>query len=197
MRKTKGKLIPKPSKKLLFSLLLLTLLSIPHPVSAKGELTTEEAKSILNIVINKTYILLTSSSSNYIYPVDGIISSPYGPRESSLNGFHYGIDIAVVENSKVYCSNFGIVIKAEFNEMIGNVVYINHSDGKQTVYAHNNQLLVNVGDKVNQNDVIALSGNTGLLSRGPHVHFEIRTNNGTNSLNPMNYLPAKQNKPLK
>ena len=190
MKKTKGKLIPKLSKKLLFSLLLLTLLSIPHPASAKGELTTEEAKSILNIIINKTYILLTSSS-NYIYPVDGIISSPYGTRESSLDGFHYGIDIAVVENTPVHASNFGIVIKAEFNEMIGNVVYINHSDGKQTVYAHNNKLLVNVGDKVNQNDVIAFSGNTGLLSRGPHVHFEIRTNNGTNSLNPINYLPAK------
>jgi len=182
----------KPSKKLLFSLLLFALLSIPHPVSANGELTTEQAKSILNIIIDKTYTLLTYSSSTWIYPVDGIISSPYGPRESSLNGFHYGLDIAVKGNSPVHCSKFGIVSKAEFNDMIGNVVYINHSDGFQTIYAHNNKLLVKVGDNVNQNDIIALSGNTGLLSRGEHVHFEIRTNNGAVSLNPMNYLPVKR-----
>ena len=160
--------------------------------SKERELTTEQAKSILNIIIDKTYTLLTYSSSPWIYPVDGIITSPYGPRESSIDGFHHGLDIAVAENSPVYCSKSGIVNKAEFNEMVGNVVCINHSDGFQTMYAHNNKLLVKVGDKVNQNDVIALSGNTGLLSRGAHVHFEIRTNNGTNSLNPINYLPAKQ-----
>ena len=193
--KTKYKSISKlnNNKKLLFSLLLIICLSIPHPVSAK-ELTTKEAKSILNIVINKTYILLTSSSSPYIYPVDGLISSPYGPRESSIDGFHYGIDIAVAENSQVHCSNSGIIVKAEFNEMIGNVVYINHPDGKQTMYAHNNKLLVNIGDKVNQNDVIALSGNTGSRSTGSHVHFEIRTNNGSISVNPLDYLPVKTNK---
>jgi len=182
----------KPSKKLLFSLVLLTLLSIPHPVSAKGELTTEQAKSILNIIIDKTYTLLTYYSSPWIYPVDGIITSPYGPRGSSIDGFHHGLDISAVENSPVHASKLGVVVKAEFNEMVGNVVCINHSDGFQTMYAHNNKLLVKVGDNVEQNGVIALSGNTGLLSRGPHVHFEIRTNNGTNSLNPMNYLPAKQ-----
>jgi len=182
----------KSGKKLLFLLLLFALLSIPYPVSANGELTTKQVKSILNIIIDKTYTLLTYSSSTWIYPVDGIISSPYGPRDSSLDGFHHGLDIAAVENSPVHASKSGTIVKAEFNEMLGNVICINHSDGFQTMYAHNNKLLVKVGDKVNQNDVIALSGNTGLLSRGAHVHFEIRTNNGTNSLNPMNYLPTKQ-----
>jgi len=183
----------KPSKKLIFIIIFLSFLLTPQTAIAK-ELTTKQAESILNIIIDKTYKLLTYSSSTYIYPVDGIISSPYGPRESSLDGFHYGLDIAVVENSQVHSSKFGIVSKAEFNEMIGNVVYINHSDGEQTMYAHNNKLLVKVGDKVNQNDVIALSGNTGKLSRGPHVHFEIRTNNGTLSIDPLDYLPAKTNK---
>ena len=181
----------KPSKKLIFIIIFLSFLLTPQTAIAK-ELTTKQAESILNIIIDKTYTLLTYYSSPWIYPVDGIITSPYGPRGSSIDGFHHGLDISAVENSPVHASKLGVVVKAEFNEMVGNVVCINHSDGFQTMYAHNNKLLVKVGDNVEQNGVIALSGNTGLLSRGPHVHFEIRTNNGTNSLNPMNYLPAKQ-----
>jgi len=163
----------------------------PTPVIANNEITISEAKSILNIIINHTAQWLTKSSSDFIYPVDGIISSPFGLRASSPNGFHHGIDIAVVENTPVHASKSGIVIKAEFNPMIGNVIEINHLDGTQTMYAHNNKLLVKVEDEVEQGTVIALSGNTGLLSKGAHVHFEIRTNNGNTSVNPLEYLPSK------
>jgi murein DD-endopeptidase MepM/ murein hydrolase activator NlpD len=187
--KKKNRLILN-KKSAIFILLTFCILT-PHPVSANGELTTIEAKSILNIIINKTYTWLSSSSSPWIYPVNGSISSPFGSRASSPNGFHHGIDIAVIENTPVHASKSGIVVRAEFNDMIGNVIEINHSDGTQTMYAHNSKLLVTVGNKVEQGDVISLSGNTGSLSRGSHVHFEIRTNNGTVSINPLECLPSK------
>ena len=65
------------------------------------------------------------------------------------------------------------------------MVYINHDDGRQTRYGHLSKILVKTGQRVNQGDKIALSGNTG-RSTGPHVHFEILINGS--QVNPLDYM---------
>ena len=74
---------------------------------------------------------------------------------------------------------------AEYYGAYGNVVYIDHGNGYLTVYAHNSQLLVEVGQTVAQGEVVALMGSTG-RSTGPHCHFEVRV--GGVRKNPAEYL---------
>jgi len=126
--------------------------------------------------------------SGYIVPVSGPVSSPFGPRDG---GFHHGIDFAVNEGTKVHSSKAGTVSFAGYKgNIVGNVVEVDHQDGTQTMYAHNSQVLVIVGQPVKQGEIIALSGNTG-RSTGPHVHFEIRFDNGKRSVDPAPYLNLK------
>jgi len=128
------------------------------------------------------------AASDYIAPVSGPVSSPFGPRDG---GFHHGIDFAVSEGTKVRSSKSGTVSFAGYKgNIVGNVVEVDHPDGTQTMYAHNSQVLVIVGQPVNKGEVIALSGNTG-KSTGPHVHFEIRLDKGKHSVDPAPYLNLK------
>lgn len=128
------------------------------------------------------------TTSDYVVPVVGPVSSPFGPRDG---GFHHGIDFAVIEGTKVLASKSGTVHDAGYmGNIVGNVVELDHPDGTQTMYAHNSQVLVIVGQPVKQGEVIALSGNTG-RSTGPHVHFEIRFDQGRRSVDPAPYLNLK------
>ena len=82
-------------------------------------------------------------------------------------------------------SSAGTVARAGWATGYGYVIYINHTDGRQTRYGHLSKVLVKVGQTVQQGTKIALSGNTG-RSTGPHIHFEILIN-GT-QVNPLDYL---------
>lgn len=122
------------------------------------------------------------SSYGFMTPCVGTLTSPYGPRWGS---FHYGIDIANRTGTPVRAAMAGRVTMAEYYGAYGNVVYIDHGNGYLTVYAHNSQLLVEVGQTVAQGEVVALMGSTG-RSTGPHCHFEVRV--GGVRKNPAEYL---------
>lgn len=126
------------------------------------------------------------------YPVYGTITSPFGTRKSPFGygtEFHPGIDISVPQGTPVKAAGKGVVTYAGWLSGYGKAVIINHGYGIQSVYGHNSQILVEVGQSVKRGDIIAKSGNTG-RSTGPHVHFEIRVNG--NPVDPMKYL-AKEN----
>lgn len=130
-------------------------------------------------------------SINYIWPVQGKISSEYGWRDHPVykeRVFHTGIDIAVPYGTPVYATESGIVEFCGWSEGYGNLVIIRHRDNSLTYYGHNLKLLVKKGDEVKQGKIIALSGNSG-VSTGPHLHFEIRINN--QHTNPLRYLNTK------
>ncbi len=97
-----------------------------------------------------------------------------GGSEGRKMSFHHGIDMSIPRGTAVKAARAGEVIKRQLSRRgHGNMVEIRHDDGWCTVYSHNDELLVNVGDKVEQGQVIAHSGSTG-RSTGPHLHFEIR-----------------------
>jgi murein DD-endopeptidase MepM/ murein hydrolase activator NlpD len=128
-------------------------------------------------------------SGSYRWPLDaGIVSSEYGARWGKM---HKGLDIAADVGEPVYAAATGEVIYAG-NGMrgYGNVVVVRHDDRVTSLYAHNSELKVKVGQRVTQGKLIALLGNTG-HSTGPHVHFEIR--NGESAVNPRTLLPASMN----
>lgn len=126
-----------------------------------------------------------SGSGQLRYPTDSRSISAGFPNYSS-GGYHGGIDFQVATGSNVYAAASGTVILVKYlTYSYGRYVMIDHGDGLSTLYAHNSQILVSVGDKVSAGQVIAKSGSTG-NSSGPHCHFEVRVN-GT-QVNPLNYL---------
>jgi len=122
-----------------------------------------------------------------LWPVDGTLSSPFGPRQGRV---HDGIDVAVAEDTPVRVACDGVVAYAG-NGMrgYGNVVIVQHAGGLATVYAHNRALAVRVGDRVTQGQEIARSGQTGHAT-APHLHFEVRL--GSIARDPLGYLSPNE-----
>jgi len=118
------------------------------------------------------------------WPLDGVITSPFGERDL---GYHYGLDIAAEEGTRIYAAAEGIITEADWkNDAYGYAVMIDHGSGISTLYGHCSRLLVEEGSRVMAGDAVALVGNTG-NSTGPHVHFEVRRENCCSD--PMLYLP--------
>ncbi|MDB3897702.1 M23 family metallopeptidase, partial [Candidatus Pelagibacter sp.] len=112
----------------------------------------------------------------FIMPVEGIISGVYGSQRI-LNGKpkwpHYGIDIAAKQGTMIKSSGAGVVTMAEDDlYYTGGTIIMDHGHGISTIYSHLENILVSVGDKINQGDVIGTVGSTG-RSTGPHLDFRV------------------------
>lgn len=120
--------------------------------------------------------------------LQGWISSYFGERTDPFDGrtaFHKGVDFAAPEGSQVVSVAKGIVTWARDRFGYGKVVEINHGNGLVTRYAHNERLLVKVGDTVQRGQVVAAIGSTG-RSTGPHLHFEVLKNG--RQVDPMSFV---------
>ena len=112
----------------------------------------------------------------FIMPVEGIISGVYGSQRI-LNGKprwpHYGIDIAAKQGTMIKSSGSGTVTMAEDDlYYTGGTVIMDHGHGISTIYSHLENVLVSVGDNINQGDIIGTVGSTG-RSTGPHLDFRV------------------------
>ena len=105
---------------------------------------------------------------NLVAPVNGEISSGFGSRPD-----HLGVYILAEKNTAIKAAAGGIVVISEFTPANGNVIGIQHDNNLITFYKHNSQLLKQVGDRVRQGEAVAIIGNTGTQSTGPHLHFEM------------------------
>ena len=119
---------------------------------------------------------LTFFKNQFIMPVDGIISGVYGSQRI-LNGKprwpHYGIDIAAKQGAMIKSSGSGTVTMAEDDlYYTGGTVIMDHGHGISTIYSHLQNILVSVGDEINQGDIIGTVGSTG-RSTGPHLDFRV------------------------
>jgi murein DD-endopeptidase MepM/ murein hydrolase activator NlpD len=119
----------------------------------------------------------------FAWPVEGPVISSFGQRRS---GWHGGIDIKAPLGTPVWASAAGVVITSGVEAAYGLVVKIEHRRGFVTVYAHNDVNLVEVGDRVDAREMIALVGQTGRATTH-HVHFEIRHEG--QAYNPLYLLP--------
>ena len=132
-------------------------------IPAEGNLLTA-INHLLNRFINSSQV----EDVYFIYPIQGFISKGFKPDDG-----HNGIDFVVKENTPVYCSAGGYVVFANYTVQYGYVIIINHAQGYVSKYKHCSLLVKKEGDFVNQGELIALSGNSGTETTGPHLHFEI------------------------
>lgn len=121
------------------------------------------------------------SSLHFFSPVKGIVTNKFNANES-----HFGTDI-VSETSEVVKSTLpGTVTLASWTLETGHIIQIQHANNLVSVYKHNAELLKKVGNRVEAGEPIAIIGNSGELTTGPHLHFEL-WHNGT-PIDPEDYI---------
>jgi len=136
-----------------------------------------EREDKFNVIESETQKLNLEMSS----PARGIIIDSFN---SSIK--HYGVDIVLKEQTPVKAIADGIVLLSEWTMDSGHTVIVYHRDQLTSVYKHNYLSKVKTGDYVKQGQVVALSGNTGELTSGPHLHFELWDSNGP--INPEDFI---------
>jgi murein DD-endopeptidase MepM/ murein hydrolase activator NlpD len=104
----------------------------------------------------------------FFTPLEGIVTNNFDPKED-----HFGIDIVSQENEPIKALADGIVIMASWTLDGGYVLVIQHSGNLISIYKHNSELLKSVGNFVESGEIVAIIGNTGELTSGPHLHFEL------------------------
>jgi murein DD-endopeptidase MepM/ murein hydrolase activator NlpD len=121
----------------------------------------EDKYNLNNIAKNKEYYMLIS-------PIKGTVSQNYSVAEK-----HLAIDISVDIGTPVKSIANGRVLLSEWTTQTGYVLIIDHGSDLVSIYKHNSLLLKAQGEAVKQGEIIAMSGNTGVLTSGPHLHFEL------------------------
>lgn len=142
-----------------------------------GDLAPSQADSMLRETVRKedkyNLFLSAKSGSNFVLfpPAQGPISAEFNLKEK-----HFAVDVNVPINTPIKAAADGRVILTEWSVETGYVVLVEHSNNLLTVYKHNTKLTKSQGDIVKAGEVIAISGNTGTLTTGPHLHFELWNN---------------------
>ena len=131
---------------------------------------TEDRFNIIESENNKISLDLVS-------PANGFISEGF-----NLSDGHFGVDVVLKERTPIKSVSDGIVIFSAWTLNYGYTVVVYHKNKLTSIYKHNESIKVEKGDFVMSGEVIALSGNTGDLTTGPHLHFEIWDSKGP--LNP-------------
>jgi murein DD-endopeptidase MepM/ murein hydrolase activator NlpD len=139
-----------------------------QPALALGRLAADR-RAALSRAAADAY--LTSLQFPTLPPVEGFFARGFDAARG-----HYGIDEAVEEGTPVRAIGDGYVVFADWTNDGGYVIAVQHADGYLSVYKHNSRLLKRIGDRVRNREAVALSGNTGEITTGPHLHFELWRN---------------------
>lgn len=130
-----------------------------------------ESSFMLNLDLAKDQIGKKFSSIaefHFFQPVKGYVTAGFAPKEE-----HYGVDIVAPENETIKATLDGVVVIANWTTETGYVIAIQHSNNLISLYKHNSVLLKKEGAYVKAGDVIAIIGNSGEQTSGPHLHFEL------------------------
>jgi len=159
----------------------LELQDLTNDYSAVDSFFRQEFESNLSF---SEIIRSTDSDQNLLLmpPVSsGIVSSFYDPSNS-----HFGIDITCKEEEPIKSVLDGTVLMSSWTKDSGYVISIIHPNNLISVYKHNSKVFVEPGQIIKTGDVISIIGNTGELSTGPHLHFELWLNG--KSINPSEFI---------
>ncbi len=136
----------------------------------------------LNLSIQQNPKRLPSIANIHFFtPLRGLITNKFNPKTD-----HLAVDIVGKQNARISSVLDGTVIFSGWTMDTGYSIFIQHENNLISVYKHNAELLKSLGDKVKAGDVIAIMGNSGELTTGPHLHFEL-WHNGT-ALDPETYI---------
>lgn len=155
----------------------IDLTPIKEDSMLRAEVALEDKYNLFESSVTKADFILFP-------PVSGIVSQKYEPEKR-----HYAVDVTAATDTPVKAVASGIVIFAEWTADTGYVSIIEHKEGLLSVYKHNGSLSKTQGDFVQAGEVIASVGNTGELTTGPHLHFEL-WDNGT-PVNPLDFIDFK------
>lgn len=136
----------------------------------------EASRAIEKFIQQSSYKVERDRPVLLIWPLRGEITTEYGWRTHPIFGtqkYHSGMDIAGEYGLPIVASDGGVVIYAGWISGYGNTVIIGHGRKIATLYAHNNTIAVEEGQKIIQGEKIASCGSTG-YSTDPHCHFEVR-----------------------
>jgi len=124
-----------------------------------------------------------SGISNFFFftPLKGLVSEQFKSKEQ-----HFGVDVVGPENESVMATLDGTVILAMWTSETGYTIAVQHSNNLISVYKHNSVLLKKTGDYVKAGEALAIIGNSGEQTTGPHLHFELWYNG--NAINPQDYI---------
>ncbi len=131
------------------------------------------------IAVSTTYRELQETF--FYSPIAGFVSDQYNVKEG-----HLGVDVVAKVNEPIKCIADGTVIFSSWTQDSGYVIMVQHRGNLISSYKHNAQLLKKVGTFVNGGEIISIVGNSGELTNGPHLHFELWYNG--NSLNPEEFV---------
>lgn len=125
----------------------------------------------------------TPGISNFFFftPLNGMVSSKFNIKKG-----HFGVDVIAAKNEVIKSALEGTVIIATWTAETGHIIQIQHANNMISVYKHNSVLLKEAGDHVKAGDEIAIIGESGELSTGPHLHFELWYNG--NPINPEEFI---------
>jgi len=159
------------------------------PISAVGNLKLVASDSMFRKEFEQSELSvpLTSDKSHelqgvfFFSPITGFISDKYDSKKA-----HYGVDVVAKTNEPVKCVADGTVIVSSWTQDSGYVIAVQHRGNLISVYKHNAELLKKVGNFVNAGDILSIVGNSGEMTDGPHLHFELWYNG--NSLNPEEFV---------
>lgn len=140
----------------------------------RAEVALEDKYNLFERNVSGTEIILFP-------PINGAISQMYDVKLR-----HYAVDVTAPTDTPIKAVANGTVIFSEWTADTGYVIIIEHKDGLLSVYKHNGSLSKSQGDIVRAGEVIASVGNTGELTTGPHLHFELWSNG--NAVNPLDYI---------
>lgn len=114
-------------------------------------------------------------------PLKGEVSSDF-----DLKSNHFGVDIVAPANTPILSILDGVIINSDWSDKTGNTISVQHKGNLVSIFKHNSVLFKKTGDHVKKGEAIALIGNTGELTSGPHVHFELWDNG--KAVNPHHYI---------
>jgi murein DD-endopeptidase MepM/ murein hydrolase activator NlpD len=146
----------------------LTDFEIIEPV----EVPTEEARTLQSGRVEFAGLVADDRSGGFplpaMAPVEGFVTRPFDARNE-----HFAVDIAAASGTSVRSIGDGYVVLSDWTQLGGYAIAIQHPGGYLSVYKHNSTLLKEVGDRVRSQEPIARTGNTGEVTTGPHLHFEL------------------------